>query len=220
MSESFNIIQASHLSFAIAFFLNGTRSMNLQVQGDFQYSYNLGNDFDCPIQVLVLGTGSKYAARVYTKEGFTHLLGGLSEATRGYNPDDEGEWMMVRTVRQGSLVPSLPGDFYNKSCTAADIEVEPLQRHHLASLVLLLCSTESCSKLILAGIDTGIEAEGALLKLLASNNRIKCFVAINTKSRHPHGIKVLLDDGKEDLFAISDAAEHKLNSCCKLPILL
>ena len=129
--------------------------------------------------------------------------------------------MMVRTVRQGSLVPSLPGDFYDKSCTAADIEVELLQRHHLAGLVLLLCITEeSSNKLTLAGIDTGIEAEGALLKLLASDdNRIKCFVAIDRKSRHPHGIKVLLDDGKEDLFAISEAAENKLNSCCKPSIL-
>ena len=196
--------------------------MNHQVQGDLQYFYNLGNDFDCPIQVLVLGTGSEHAARVYTKEGFNHLLGGLSQATKGYNPDDEGEWMMVRTVRQGSLVPSLPGDFYDKSCTAADIEVEPLQCHHLASLVLLLCSTvETFCKLTFAGIDTGIKPRGALLKLLEpNNNRIKCFVAIDSKSRHPHGIKVLLDDGKEDLFAISEAAENKLNSCCKPSILL
>ena len=37
----------------------------------------------------------------------------------------------------------LLGDFYDKSCTAADIKVEPLQCHHLASLVLLLCS-QSC----------------------------------------------------------------------------
>ena len=159
-----------------------------------------------------MGTGSKHAARVYTKEGFNHLLGGLSEATRGYNPDDEGEWMMVRAVSQGSIVPFLPGDFHDNSCTVADIEVEPLQRCHLAGLVLLLCCTESChGKLSMVGIETGVEAEGALLKLLASD-QIKCFVAIHAKSRQPCGIKVVLD-GTENLFAVTEAAENKLNSC-------
>ena len=161
---------------------------------------------------MVLGTGSKHAARVYTKEGFNHLLGGLSEATRGYNPDDEGEWIMVRAVSQGSIVPFLPGDFHDNSCTVADIEVEPLQRCHLAGLVLLLCCTESChGKLTMVGIETGVEAEGALLKLLASD-QIKCFVAIHAKSRQPCGIKVVLD-GTENLFAVTEAAENKLNSC-------
>ena len=165
-----------------------------------------------PVPVLVLGTGSRHAARVYTKEGFHHLLGGLEEATRGYNPDDEGEWMMARRVSQGSMVPFLPGDFHDKSCKAGDLEVEPLQRHHLPGLVLLLCCTESCQgKLTMVGIDTGIEAEGALLKLLASD-QIKCFVAVHAKSRRPYGIKVVVD-GKENLFAITEAAEDKLNSC-------
>ena len=159
-----------------------------------------------------MGTGSKHAARVYIKEGFKHLLGGLAEATRGYNPDDEGEWMMVRAVSQGSIVPFLPGDFHDNSCTVADIEVEPLQRCHLAGLVLLLCCTESChGKLTMVGIETGVEAEGALLKLLASD-QIKCFVAIHAKSRQPCGIKVVLD-GTENLFAVTEAAENKLNSC-------
>ena len=134
------------------------------------------------------------------------------EATRGYNPDDEGEWMMVRAVSQGSIVPFLPGDFHDNSCTVADIEVEPLQRCHLAGLVLLLCCTESChGKLTMVGIETGVEAEGALLKLLASD-QIKCFVAIHAKSRQPCGIKVVLD-GTENLFAVTEAAENKLNSC-------
>ena len=165
-----------------------------------------------PFQVLVLGTGSRYAARVYTKEGFKHLLGGLNEATKGYNADDEGEWIMARRVSQGSIVPFLPGEFHDKSCTAGDIEVEPLQRRHLASLVLLLTCTESYGgKLPMVGIDTGIEAEEALLKLLASD-QIKCFVAIHVKSRRPHGIKVQLD-GKENLFAVTEAAKNKLDSC-------
>ena len=159
----------------------------------------------------MLGTGSSYAAKVYGREGFKHLLGGLGEEARGYNPDDEGEWIMVRNVREGRIVPFVLEDFYDKSCTAADIEVEPLHLHHLASLVLLLCCTEAHGKLTMADIDTGIEAEGALLKLLASD-QIECFVAVHAKSRRPYGIKVVLD-GKENLFAITEAAEDKLNSC-------
>ena len=120
--------------------------------------------------------------------------------------------MMVRAVSQGSIVPFLPGDFHDNSCTVADIEVEPLQRCHLAGLVLLLCCTESChGKLTMVGIETGVEAEGALLKLLASD-QIKCFVAIHAKSRQPCGIKVVLD-GTENLFTVTEAAENKLNSC-------
>ena len=61
------------------------------------------------------------------------------------------------------------------------------------------------------GIDTGVESEEALLKLLVSD-QIKCFVATHAKSRRLYGIKVLLD-GKENLFAITEAAENKLNSC-------
>ena len=63
----------------------------------------------------MLGTGSRHAARVYIKEGFNHLLGGLSEATKGYNPEDEGEWMMVRRVDQGNIAPFLPDDFYDQT---------------------------------------------------------------------------------------------------------
>ena len=150
---------------------------------------------------------------MYTKEGFNHLLGGLEVPTKGYNPDDEGEWMMVRRVSQGSMVPFLPGDFHDKSCTAGDLEVEPLQRHHLPGLVLLLCCTESCQgKLTMVGIEPGSRPRGALLKLLDAADQIKCFVAIHIKSRRPYGIKVVLD-GNENLFAVTEAAKEKLNSC-------
>ena len=67
----------------------------------------------------------------------------------------------------------------------------------------------------LAGIDTGIEAEEALLKLLVSDN-FQCIVAVHTESRRPYGIKVVLvnnDVKKENVFAIIAAAEHKLMSC-------
>ena len=166
--------------------------------------------------MLVLGTGSRYAAKVYSREGFGHLRGGLEELAKGYNKEDEGEWMMVRTRDKGAgIVPSLPENFYNGMCSKDDLKVEQLHQHHLAGLVLLLCSTGDSNKLPLAGIDMGIEAEEVLLKLLVSDN-FQCFVAVHTESRRPYGIKVVLvnnDVEKENVFAIIAAAEHKLMSC-------
>ena len=167
--------------------------------------------------MLVLGTGSRYAAKVYSREGFGHLRGGLEELAKGYNKEDEGEWMMVRTRDKGAgIVPSLPENFYNGMCSKDDLKVEQLHQHHLAGLVLLLCSTGDSNKLPLAGIGTGIEAEEGLLKLLVSDN-FQCFVAVHTESRRPYGIKVVLvnnnDVEKQNVFAIIAAAEHKLMSC-------
>ena len=166
--------------------------------------------------MLVLGTGSRHAAKVYSSEGFGHLRGGLEEAAKGYNKEDEGEWMMVRTRdKAAGIVPSLPENFYNSMCSKDDLKVEHLHQHHLAGLVLLLCSTADSNKLPLAGIDTGIEAEEVLLKLLVADN-FQCFVAVHTESRCPNGIKVVLvnnDVEKQNVFALVAAAEHKLMSC-------
>ena len=125
--------------------------------------------------------------------------------------------MMVRTKDKGAgIVPSLTENFYNRMCSKDDLKVEHLHQHHLAGLVLLLCSTGDSNKLPLAGIDTGIEAEEVLLKLLVSDN-FQCFVAVHVKSRRPYGIKVVLvnnnDVEKENVFAIIAAAEHKLKNC-------
>ena len=46
--------------------------------------------------ILILGTGSPHAAKVYAKHGFKHLNGGLDSGKKGYNPDDMGEWIMIR----------------------------------------------------------------------------------------------------------------------------
>ena len=46
---------------------------------------------------MVLGTGSPSAARIYSSHGFEHLAGGLTlREGQGYNPDDLGEWIMIR----------------------------------------------------------------------------------------------------------------------------
>jgi hypothetical protein len=49
----------------------------------------------------VLGTGSPHAAKMYAKQGFVHLAGGL-DGKKGYNPDDQGEWIMVRSAPPGN----------------------------------------------------------------------------------------------------------------------
>ena len=58
---------------------------------------------------LLLGTGSPYAAQTYLKNGFVHLAGGLDKGVKGYNPDDLGEWIMIRPPSSSTLsTPSTP----------------------------------------------------------------------------------------------------------------
>mmetsp|Transcript_64572 Transcript_64572/g.188908 ORF Transcript_64572/g.188908 Transcript_64572/m.188908 type:complete len:267 (+) Transcript_64572:76-876(+) len=45
---------------------------------------------------LVLGTGSPSAAKIYAAHGFRGLNGGLGRPSKGYNPEDKGEWLMLR----------------------------------------------------------------------------------------------------------------------------
>ena len=47
---------------------------------------------------MILGTGSPHAAKMYASHGFLHLAGGLEVegGKKGYNPDDLGEWIMIR----------------------------------------------------------------------------------------------------------------------------
>ena len=47
--------------------------------------------------MLLLGTGSPHAAKLYEGYGFETILGDLgSGARRGYNPEDQGEVIMIR----------------------------------------------------------------------------------------------------------------------------
>ena len=84
----------------------------------------------------LLGTGNPAAAAGYSKLGFSHLNGGLEGETKGYNENDQGEWMMVRTSAETtgthlSLYDAglTPGTKYR--CAA-------LGREHWAAAVLLL----------------------------------------------------------------------------------
>ena len=55
------------------------------------YDQDIGGSF------CVLGTGSPFAAKTYKENGFGHLAGGFdTNGPKGYNPDDLGEWIMIR----------------------------------------------------------------------------------------------------------------------------
>jgi hypothetical protein len=131
--------------------------------------------------VLLLGTGSPHAAATYAKNGFVPLAGASATAAAaglalrtplpldtgsvGYNPDDLGELMMVRTVDGRTFVPSSHYDGEGLDA-AASFSVEQLRRAHWAELVLLMVSFEGSAKLPVAGIDSGLESEERLCALM------------------------------------------------------
>ena len=78
-----------------------------------------------PASLLILGTGSPHAAKAYQKHGFAHLAGGLDGGVKGYNPEDVGEWIMVR-YRPRPLSPSAPYKTPSALHTAVIAEAETL----------------------------------------------------------------------------------------------
>eukprot|EP00938_MAST-03A_sp_MAST-3A-sp1_P001822 g1822.t1 len=156
--------------------------------------------------ILILGTGSPHAAKVYAKHGFKHLNGGLDSGKKGYNPDDMGEWIMIRGEFDAST-------YYCDSST--ELELEPLRRTHWAALVLLMnaMSTKS-DKLPSLGITDGTEAEEAIVALM---NRV-CHhkYKVNDYDRFT---RVCLDKSnrvlgicvnRDDFYAANKQAESKL----------
>ena len=154
--------------------------------------------------------GSPHAAKMYSREGFHHLLGGLEGGSKGYNKEDLGEWLMVRWKAQTGEITSLPGDFYGHDPRPADFRIEELQRRHLAGLVLLLAAQEGDSKLSSCDIHTGLEAEEGLLKLLASTTA-SGLVAVHVGSGRIHGICVK-KEGREEKYVVSRGAGQALTS--------
>lgn len=119
--------------------------------------------------LMVLGTGSPFAAKTYQKHGFVHLAGGLDAGKKGYNPDDQGEWIMVRHARgdapgngsgwKAEHFPPLP--------EGESFQFEPLSREHWAGLVLLLNAFEQEQDKLPQALPTpvmdGIGAEEAIV---------------------------------------------------------
>ncbi len=110
---------------------------------------------------LVLGTGSPHAAKMYQSHGFAHLAGGLDAGKKGYNPDDQGEWIMIRPPGGGrgggnsvggsssngssstdggfdaaTFYATAPGAAASASSSSLFV-AEPLQRKHWAELCVL-----------------------------------------------------------------------------------
>ena len=94
-------------------------------------------------EYCILGTGSPYAAKTYIENGFVHLAGGLYDslesgeensekkgAVKGYNPDDLGEWIMVRranasgiTIKKSKRTENAP-----RNTTIKDIIVKSIEK--------------------------------------------------------------------------------------------
>lgn len=129
-------------------------------------------DAEHPSSLLVLGTGSPYAAKTYQKHGFVHLAGGLDGGVKGYNPEDAGEWIMIRSRSLKGSASFNAADYFAESATEdpADYVVEPLAQYHWAELVLLLNAfevQEVGGKLPAAGIGDGLDAEEKVLQLIS-----------------------------------------------------
>ena len=145
--------------------------------------------------VLILGTGSPTAARIYQRHGFAHLMGGF-DGKRGYNPEDQGEWMLARAVSSDALVPFRADEHYaGRDAPAAAFVLEPLRRGHWAELCLLFTSFEADGKCAAAGIDDGLEAEEKLCQLMnrsaaSTASRPVAWVARHGSDGRVHGCRV------------------------------
>ena len=168
-----------------------------------------------PNGYLVLGTGSVHAAKMYEQNGFVHLAGSLESGDKGYNPDDLGEWIMIRPPPGLSLLVAFHGQktfdryafiqFFYEDSTAptSNFEVHQLRRGHWTELCLLLNLDENDNqKLVSQSITTGVHGEEKLLKII---NRIDShslqkmpMVCIDKKNKRVHGISVW-DEQKQQL---------------------
>ena len=169
---------------------------------------------------LVLGTGSPHAARTYAKEGFCGLLGGLDKGKKGYNPDDQGEWIMLR--RRGAAAVSAEdfrAEFFSVGAPAEQFVVEPLSRAHWAGVVLLFTAFGPAAaeegeggKLALMGVDDGLESEERCCELMnsvcgeeaagASAHYQRACVAIHGATGRVHGIRVWVAGGASGAYVV------------------
>ena len=162
-------------------------------------------DVHCPKGWLVLGTGSPHAAQLYANNGFVHCNGGLDQATKGYNPDDVGEWIMIRppcgsgssSSSSSSGSSSSPSgfdreqfilDFYCHEEQEELFELVQLDRCYWAELCLLFnLDVEDANKLKSQGISTGVQVEEQMLKMINE----KCprnFVCLDRAMGRVHGV--------------------------------
>ena len=137
------------------------------------YDQDIGGSF------CVLGTGSPFAAKTYKENGFGHLAGGFdTNGPKGYNPDDLGEWIMIRPSNFD------PSSYYSLS-QRDQLEIMPLKNTHYTQLVLLFNAQEETYDYKCQALDikTGVQAEEKLIKFFQSIKFKKsatpsCYVAV------------------------------------------
>lgn len=128
---------------------------------------------------------------MYGQLGFVRLAGGLSGQARGYNAEDGGEVMMIRPAVASSTssaaaaaavslprAPLNPGQaviasYFREDNTPRPYLCEPLSLAHCPAATLLLNAfkvddggPQSGGKLPVIGIQSGLEAEEALIRCL------------------------------------------------------
>ena len=159
-----------------------------------------------PHSCVVLGTGSPHAARTYGKAGFRHLAGGL-DGKKGYNPEDLGEWLMVRCAGAAAGADGFTAEAHYGAALSGEgegaYEVTALSRDHWAELVVLFNVLEGAQpvpeggKLAAVGITDGLEAEEKLCALMNTVSSTSCgsdhraWVARHTSSRRLCAIAVV-----------------------------
>lgn len=147
---------------------------------------------------LILGTGSRHAAKVYGRNGFVHLAGGLDSDKKGYNPDDAGEWIMIRPPPGNGAfeLKAFVRGCYNLQGKKEQFEIRPVSRENEADLIFLFnveSAETNAAKLPSAGIMDGTEAEEAVVKLLNEADATedptdRPVVCIDRVTKRVHGI--------------------------------
>ena len=140
------------------------------------YDRDIGGSF------CVLGTGSPFAAKTYQENGFFHLAGGFdTNGPKGYNPDDLGEWIMIRSCKSQKFDPSI----YYSISKQDQLNVVPVKTTHYTQLVLLFNAINEgdVKKCVALGIESGIQAEEKLIKFFQSkvfkkSQKTLCYVAV------------------------------------------
>ena len=155
----------------------------------------------------ILGTGSPHAAKMYESFGFVRTAGSFEDsAKKGYNPDDLGEVIMVRSSGNGAAKASSSSpppttaatstidwaSFYSSSDEPKHFSVEVLERRHFAALVFLFTAFPGNQKFAPWNVDDGVYSEAKIVSALNENvtddSSNACTVVVCAATGRIHGI--------------------------------
>eukprot|EP00658_Telonema_sp_P-2_P022206 TRINITY_DN1886_c0_g1_i1.p1 TRINITY_DN1886_c0_g1~~TRINITY_DN1886_c0_g1_i1.p1 ORF type:complete len:327 (-),score=66.27 TRINITY_DN1886_c0_g1_i1:108-1088(-) len=142
---------------------------------------------------LVLATGNPNAANLYKQLGF-YPLSDDPEAkqvmARGVHPGFDPQRAFLGTVNRRTIHVSFEHEYYTNN--GGMCVVEPIRRQHIGGCMLLLNTPGGPSppKLPGLGVETGLEAESAILKSILAHNagEMVCAVAVDPSNRRIHAI--------------------------------